>query len=442
MDKNISELLNNEWKEYSITTIEDRAIPSVVDGLKPVQRFLLYGGFSKAKNDFIKVAALAGNTSAYGFTHGEQSAGDALTKMAAYHSNNLPLFIGKGSFGNYFDSTPAATRYIFCKLNPVCEKLFLDTELAPRHPDIEHLPPRHYLPIIPMVLVNGISGIATGWAVDIPPHSPESIIDALVKKCHGKTVEPADLVPNYPCFKGFISREGNSLKLKGIISQPSPSRAVVKDVTPNFDYSSFEAHLDKLVDAGKIVDYVNSSQDDQYDILVTLKRGKTYSESDLIKLFKLEWNHKWNVNTISPEGKLQEWNPDTCFIDILNYFYDYRIQFVQQRIDNKIKYLEKYIDYLKACIKFIEDVVENRFNFKISDAEFYDVLLNHYGMPKEYIERTMNTPVRKLTEEALEKAKETLRDASEELEYFLHTTKEKEFEKNLKDLKKSLKEIK
>lgn len=440
MEKKLSNMLQNEWKEYSISTIEDRAIPSVIDGLKPVQRFLLYGGFSKAKNDFVKVAALAGNTSAYGFTHGEQSAGDALTKMAAYHSNNLPLFLGKGSFGNYFDSTPAATRYIFCKLNPICEKLFLDTELAPKHPDLEHLPPKYYLPIIPLVLINGISGIATGWAVDIPPHSPVSVIDALIKKCHGKAVETADLVPEYPCFKGFIARDGNSLKLKGIISQPSSSRAVVRDVTPNFDYSSFEAHLDKLEEKGLIVDYVNSSQDDQYNIMVTLKRGKTYSEDDLYKLLKLEWNHKWNVNTISPDGRLQEWNPDTCFVDILNFFYDFRIKFVQQRIDKRIKFLEKHIDYLKACIKFIEDVVRNKFNFKISDSEFHDVLLNYYKMPEEYIEKTMNTPVRRLTSEALEKNRSILKETEDELDYYLHTTKEKEFEKNLKDLKKSLKE--
>lgn len=440
MEKKLSNMLQNEWKEYSISTIEDRAIPSVIDGLKPVQRFLLYGGFTKAKNDFVKVAALAGNTSAYGFTHGEQSAGDALTKMAAYHSNNLPLFLGKGSFGNYFDSTPAATRYIFCKLNPICEKLFLDTELAPKHPDLEHLPPKYYLPIIPLVLINGISGIATGWAVDIPPHSPVSVIDALIKKCHGKAVETADLVPEYPCFKGFIARDGNSLKLKGIISQPSSSRAVVRDVTPNFDYSSFEAHLDKLEEKGLIVDYVNSSQDDQYNIMVALKRGKTYSEDDLYKLLKLEWNHKWNVNTISPDGRLQEWNPDTCFVDILNFFYDFRIEFVQQRIDKRIKFLEKHIDYLKACIKFIEDVVRNKFNFKISDSEFHDVLLNYYKMPEEYIEKTMNTPVRKLTSEALEKNRSILKETEDELDYYLHTTKEKEFEKNLKDLRKSLKE--
>ncbi len=439
MEKNISELLNNEWKEYSITTIEDRAIPSVIDGLKPVQRFLLYGGFSKAKNDFVKVAALAGNTSAYGFTHGEQSAGDALTKMAAYHSNNLQLFLGKGSFGNYFDSTPAATRYIFCKLNPVCDKLFLDTELAPKHPDLEHLPPKYYLPIIPLVLINGISGIATGWAVDIPPHSPESIIDALILKCHGKEPDASDLVPEYPCFKGFISREGNSLKLKGIISRPSSGKAIVSDITPNFDYSSFEAHLDKLIDKGLIVDYVNNSQDDQYNIEIILKRGKKYTDDELCKLLKLEWYHKWNVNTISPEGKLQEWNPDTCFIDIVNYFYNFRIKYIQQRIDNRIIYLKKYVDYLEACIKFIEDVVKNKFNFKISDDEFHDILLNHYKMPEEYIEKTMNTPVRKLTSEALKKTMEILEEAKEELDYYLHTTKEKEYEKNLKELKNSIK---
>lgn len=438
MDKNISELLNKEWKEYSIATIEDRAIPSIIDGLKPVQRFLLYGGFAKARNDFIKVAALAGNTSAYGFTHGEQSAGDSLTKMAAYHSNNLPLFLGKGSFGNYFDATPAATRYIFCKLNPVCDKLFLDTELAPKHPDLEHLPPKYYLPIIPLVLVNGITGIATGWAVEIPPHSPVSIIDALVKKCHGEGVEPADLAPSYPCFKGFISRDGNSYKLKGIISRVGTGKVAVRDVTPNFDYSSFETHLDRLVDQGKIVDYVNSSQDDQYNIVITLKRGKSYTDEELYRLLKLEWNHKWNVNTISPESRLQEWKLDTCFIDIINYFYDFRIQFVQKRIDNRIIFLKKHIDYLESYIKFVEDVVKNKFNFKISDSEFHDVLLNDYKMPEEYIEKTMNTPVRKLTSDSLKKAKGVLKETRDELDYLLHTTKEKEYEKNLIELKNSI----
>ena len=87
----LSELAARDWKEYAIYTLEERAIPSMIDGLKPSQRFVLYSALKNAKDKFIKVAELAGVIASYGYHHGEASAQVAATSMAALWKNNNPL---------------------------------------------------------------------------------------------------------------------------------------------------------------------------------------------------------------------------------------------------------------------------------------------------------------------------------------------------------------
>lgn len=122
----ISDLMNGPWKERAIYTCEERAIPHFLDGLKPVQRFLLYSGYKNAYKNYDKVASIASVVAKFGYHHGEASASGALTCMGAYFSNNLPLFDGDGNFGNLLDNSPAAPRYIFANL-PLILMIFILT---------------------------------------------------------------------------------------------------------------------------------------------------------------------------------------------------------------------------------------------------------------------------------------------------------------------------
>jgi len=159
----ISKVAANEWKSFAMYTVESRAIPNMIDGLKPVQRFYLYSSILNSKKEFKKVSAVSGIISDYGYNHGESSAAGAGQLMAATWNNNICLIEGRGSFGTRLVQEAGAARYVYTRLSDNFNKYMKDIDLSPVHEDPEHEPPAFYLPIIPMVLVNGTKGIATGF---------------------------------------------------------------------------------------------------------------------------------------------------------------------------------------------------------------------------------------------------------------------------------------
>lgn len=433
----LSELAKTQWKEYSMSVITDRAIPNFADGLKPVQRYLLYE-FFKEPNTQKKVAAWAGNLAEQGYDHGEASGADALIKMTSEYLNNIPLFIGQGNFGTFLEKqAPAAARYIFAKLSKITNKIFLDNDQVLVNPDPEQKPPMYYLPIIPMVLVNGVVGIATGWACNIPPHSPISIIDALLALCKGK--KPKDIIPQYPYFNGIITRENNSYITHGLYDFISSNKIHITELPPDMSQEEYHVILDKLEEKGKIVSYEDNSKRNSYDIVVVLKRGTKYTNEELEKLLKLKSSDSWNINTISPDGKkLQEWDPNTGFMDIIQEFYKFRLPIIEERIHRIIEKLKTDIQYYNAYIKFAKDVVAKRFDFRIDENQFRSILKNNYNVPDCYIEKVMNKPTRSFTVENIKKAEDELLVLEDSLQYYTNTTPEKEYIKNLEELKKEL----
>lgn len=436
MDKILlSELMNGKWKEYSISTCADRAIPSAVDGLKPVQRFNLYSGFQNAKNDFSKVNGIASVVSKYGYEHGEQSATDALTKMGQYFSNNLPLFEGSGNFGNRLVPKPSAGRYIYAKLAKYIDLLYKDSEFAPDNEDPEILTKKYYLPIIPMVLVNGIQGIATGYACNIPPHSPISIIDCLIKYC--KTGKYDGIKPDYYGFTGTVENTTNGYHLIAPIEQKSNIHFVIKDLPiTEHDSESYEAVLRKLMEKGKIQSYDNMSVNDEFCFDINFKRGTSHTVEEVRSLLKLEFNDNLNLTTITPDGMLHIWeNID----DLVKWFYDFRIPFVQKRIDAKLHELEELIAYLKGFIKFITDVMNRKLDLRnIDEPTLEEKVKTIYAVPDKYVERVMNAPMRTLTTTKKADLEAKLSDAEEEFKYYSNTTKEKEYINDLEVLKKAI----
>lgn len=429
----ISEIMNGAWKERAIYTAEERGIPSFADGLKPVQRYLVCKALKNPKGKLDKVAALA-TVASEGYHHGEQSAAAALTAMAADFSNNLPIFEGDGNFGNVLNPAAAAPRYIFARLSPLFEYLFKDMDLCPKHEDPEHIPPKYYLPIIPMVLVNGIKGIATGYSTDIPPHDPESIINWLIQRT--KTEKPKESIePKYYGFTGTVTKELDHYTIHGTYELIGSTKIHVTELPRGYTCASYDNHLKKLIDKGTIVDFENNSRMNQFDYVITLKRGTRWSDEQIRKILKLDTTHTWNLTTVSINGKIQEWNKETGITDIMESFYNFRIPFIQQRIDNKIVYLETLLKYQKALQKFCQDVIENKFSFKnLSDEDFRNILFTNYECPEEYVSRVMDMPVRRFTKDLFSKLEKEMKETQKELNYYQKTTKEKEYSKDLNAL--------
>lgn len=434
----LSEIMNGPWKERAIATCEERGIVSLADGLKPVHRFLIYQAKKMCARSWDKVAAVGSSVAAAGYEHGEASACGALTGLGAYFSNNLQLFLGKGSFGNVLNSTPAAARYIFCMLNPYFDLLFKDDDLAPKHPDPECLPPLYYLPIIPMALVNGSTGLATGYASHIPPHDPVSIIDWCIARCKGK--KPKQIQPKYYGFKGEIERKDDGYLLHGICKKISEVHYRVEELPHGFwSSASYEQHLRKLQDKGKISRYDNGSVDDKFIYDIWLKAGSRWSEEQQEKNLKLESKDTWNLTVVSPSGRLKIYPKNNGIEEMLEDFYQFRLPYYSTRIANEIEWTEGEIAYKMAWIAFCEDVIAKKFNFRIDDDEFASILKDKYKMPDGKIQKTMNSPVRSFTNKSMERSKEELKKLQDRLEYLKGTSPEVEWINDLEELKKAVK---
>ena len=124
----LSNVASREWKSFAMYTVENRAIPNMIDGLKPVQRFYLYSSIQNTKRDFKKVSAVSGIISDYGYNHGEGSAAGSGQLMAATWNNNICLVEGRGSFGTRLIQDAGAPRYVYTKLSSNFEKYIKDVD--------------------------------------------------------------------------------------------------------------------------------------------------------------------------------------------------------------------------------------------------------------------------------------------------------------------------
>lgn len=184
---NIEEEMKISYLDYAMSVIIGRALPDVRDGLKPVQRRILYAMFREgllAGKKYSKCAGVVGEVLKKYHPHGDQAVYDALVRLAQDFNMRYPLIDGQGNFGSIDGDPPAAYRYTEARLTKIAEELLqdIDKETVPFSPNFDGtteeplvLPTR-----IPNLLINGSSGIAVGMATNIPPHNLTEIVDALL----------------------------------------------------------------------------------------------------------------------------------------------------------------------------------------------------------------------------------------------------------------------
>lgn len=185
---NIEDEMKISYLDYAMSVIIGRALPDVRDGLKPVQRRILYAMFREgllAGKKYSKCAGVVGEVLKKYHPHGDQAVYDALVRLAQDFNMRYPLIDGQGNFGSIDGDPPAAYRYTEARLTKIAEELLqdIDKETVPFVPNFDAtteeplvLPAR-----IPNLLINGSSGIAVGMATNIPPHNIREIVDAIIK---------------------------------------------------------------------------------------------------------------------------------------------------------------------------------------------------------------------------------------------------------------------
>jgi len=265
--------VNTSFMQYASYVIRDRAIPHLTDGLKPVQRRILWSLHEKDDGRFIKVATISGHCAQY-HPHGEAAISDALVVLV----NKRYLIEGQGNFGNIFTGDPpAAPRYIECRLTDLARaEIFNDdlTEFVPSY-DGRNKEPIALPSKLPVLLMLGAEGIAVGMACKILPHNFPELLEAqiaILKK------QPFKLLPDFPTGGLMDAREykdgTGSIKVRAKLKTKDDSTVVVKEIPPATTTDSLIGSIEDAARKGKIrVKSVNDFTSEEAEIEIKAPAG-------------------------------------------------------------------------------------------------------------------------------------------------------------------------
>lgn len=358
----VTDLMNMEWREFANYSTIGRAIPSMVDGLKSSQRFFLAASLDNTKSSFDKVASVAGSVAKYGYKHGENNAADAGVGLAQAWENNACLIQGRGSFGTRLVPKAAAPRYIYSKVHPNFDKLVADLDLCPPSNDPEFKIPMHYIPVVPLLLVNGSNGIATGFKAVIFPRLLKDVVQSCLEYIKTGKVKNK-LVPGWNDFKGTVvaGPEPGKYFIHGAFERQGKTGLTITEVPIGFDRESYVELLDDLEDAGEISGYVDSCGKEGFCFKIQLRRNSVLTDDDIVRMFRLVKPVTEIFTTVDWEGNLRIYdNPQ----DIIKDFCDYRKTVLEQRIQNKRVEMRETARFYRVKAEFVRRVLDGVINFK------------------------------------------------------------------------------
>ena len=430
----IVELANKEWKEFARYTVEARAIPNMIDGLKPVQRFYLYSSLTNSKKDFEKVSAVSGVVSKYGYNHGETSCAGAGQLMAADWYNNVTIIESEGSFGSRLIQEAGAPRYTFTRLHENFFKYYKDFDLAPAHKDPEHLPPAFYLPIVPMGLINGSRGIATGFANNILPRDEKDIIKACQEYIKTGKIKTIPKV-KFPQFEGTVERrEDGKYYITGVFERKGKTEIIITEVPYGYDREKYVDILNKLEDEDKIVSYVEKSDKNGFRFDVKLKQANmNWDDEKILKEFKLQITETENLTAIDQNGNLRVYNDVK---DLIIDFCDYRKSIIVQRIEKQIAELTEDMRFKKVKMFFIMAILDEKIIFKNKKRDDVEkqIMAEVKGVQENDPDRLLRMNIMSLTKENVQELADEILKTKETLNEWKTTTVEDQYLKDLKEI--------
>lgn len=383
----------------------DRSIPNMMDGLKVSQRKILYSAFKKNLVHEIKVAQFSGYVSEHsGYHHGENSLNGAIVNMAQNFvgSNNINILMPNGQFGTRLQGgkDSASERYIFTNLNKITRMIFKkedDAILTYLKDDGTFVEPIYYLPILPMILVNGTKGIGTGFSTDIPCFHPVQLIDYIQHKLVDKTYT-SDFVPFYQGFQGTIEKDGDRRFITKGNYTIDKQVITITELPIGVWNEDYILHLEKCMDILK--DYKDQSTDKNVYFKLTLK--KPMEENDIIKTFKLSTTLSINnMNLFDHNDKLKHYNEvyeicDDFICARLDYYEKRRLHLIQilkeemEVLKNKCNYINELLndtlDLRKKTNHYICDILEKKKYTKINDSYNYLIKMSMDSVCQENVD--------------------------------------------------------
>ena len=421
-------------KELILFSMESnvRAIPSVVDGFKPGQRKILFSCFKRNLNKEIKVAQLAGYVSEHSaYHHGEASLNSTIIKMAQNYvgSNNISLLMPQGQFGTRYEGgkDAASARYIFTYLSPITRTIFLpedDGILNYVNEDGQSVEPEYYVPVLPMVLVNGAMGMGTGWSTNIPNYNPREICDNILRFLNGDNMTP--LKPHYKGFQGSILKNESDGRydVKACVEVINNTSVHISELPLGCWTRNYKEFLENLIAKGHVTSFKENHTDNTVSFDVKMKSAEQlqqYQSAGLLKSFKLKGSILLsNLVLFDEKGALKKY-PDAE--SILQAFCDVRLGWYAKRKSYLIAKLERAAERLANKQRFVQAVIEGTLSIMnvpnkeiiatLTEKKFSKKPSGEQGRPTyDYL---LSMPIRSLTKEMSDALKEEVCNKQQEL---------------------------
>lgn len=390
--KNISipNFINKEMILFSYDDC-DRSLPSVCDGLKPSQRKVLYGTFLKklyTPASEIRVSQLAAYISEKtAYHHGEASIVGTIVKMAQdfIGSNNINVLVPSGQFGTrgLGGADHASARYIQTYITPQITrsiyKIEDDAILNHLDDDGEEIEPEWFIPILPMILVNGAKGIGTGFSTTVPKYSPKEIAENLLAMIDNKVSEIKILEPWYKDFKGSIlsANKPGSYLIYGKYQVVDDVTVRVTELPIGLWTDDYKEFLENEIIKKNIVSYTSNNTDETVEFTIIfeeakldklIKKKEIYTKLKLVS--RISTNNMWLYNY---NGIIKKY---TSPQDILSEFYQVRLDMYTKRKNWLKSKIQNELDILQYKMKFIQYVLDGKITvFKQKKSVIIDKLI-------------------------------------------------------------------
>lgn len=443
---NIEEEMKTAYIDYSMSVIVARALPDVRDGLKPVHRRILYDMSSElnltSDKPYRKSARIVGDVLGKFHPHGDSSVYDAMVRMAQEWSLRYPLVDGQGNFGSVDGDSPAAMRYTEARMMKIADEVMADIEknTVDFRPNFdETLKEPVVLPTkVPLLMVNGSSGIAVGMATNMPPHNLIEVVNACCAYIDNPDIEISDLLhfvkaPDFPTGGIIYGYEGVReayetgrgriiMRSKTEIEHTSTGRECI--VVTEIPYMVNKAEMIKkiadLINEKKLEDiaYINDESDRSGMRIVIILKTDAVASVVLNNLFKYTpLQTSFPVNNIA----LVDGRPTLLTLkDMIKYFVEHRHDVVVRRVKYDLEQAEKrahILEGLLIAVDNIDEVIRIIRSAKTPD-EAKAGLIERFSLTEVQASAIIDMRLRVLTGLERDKLKAEYDELCKQIEYF------------------------
>jgi DNA gyrase subunit A len=444
----IVEETRHRYLHYALSVISSRALPDVRDGLKPVQRRILYTMYNDlhlhvgAKPR--KCAKICGDVTGNYHPHDDTTVYDALVRMSQSWVLREPLVIGQGNFGSVDGDVPAARRYTEARLSGLADNLMSElrqrtVEMRPNYDNSREEPT--VLPAqFPNILVNGSAGIAVGMATNIPPHNLGEVVRACVHLVDNLDASTAQLmerikgpdfplggkiVTDRPTLRSIYETGHGTIRVQGEWSfedQPKKPQIIIRSIPYGVNKGQLESDIGAIIEARKVPQLTGltneSNEKNGLRIALDVRPG-TDPELVMAYLYRhtqLQENFSYNMTCLIPEGDNKTRPERLGLKQILRYFIDFRFATVKRRFEFDLEQLRRRIHILEG-FAIIFDALDKAIRLireSSGKADAAEKLMKAFKLDEEQTDAILDAQLYKIAQMEIQRILDELRDKKAE----------------------------